>query len=331
MAGLKVVQVGLGPIGQKTVQYIHARTGVDVGAAGAPAPDKAGEGLAALCSLVNGPSIKIVDNFAATLDAKPDVAVLTTLSSFKACVPQIEEIIAHGIPVVSTCEEMLCPWLTEPELAKQLDESAKKNGVAVLGTGINPGFLMDFLPTIMTAVCQNVTSIKVTRKQDATFRRIPFQQKIGVGLTLQEFEAKRETGSLRHVGLTESLHMIALAMGWKIDKTEDVISPMIADHEIATGYKTVQPGLAAGVQQIGNAYVNGEPRIVLVFKASIGEQEPGDTIEIKGTPDITSHIAGGVNGDIATCAITVNAVKAITKAQPGLRTMTDMPAVSFFE
>jgi len=116
-----------------------------------------------------------------------------------------------------------------------------------------------------------------------------------------------------------------------VDKTEDVISPIIADRQIATGYKTVQPGLAAGVQQIGNAYVNGQLLISLVFKASVGEQNPGDTIEIKGTPDITSHISGGVNGDIATCAITVNAVKAITKAQPGLRTMTDMPAVSYFD
>ena len=297
-----------------------------------PAPDKAGQELGKVCSLDVKLPVVVADNFAAAVkDTKPDVAILTTLSSFKGCVPQIKEIIKHGIPVVSTCEEMLCPWLTEPELAQRLDEATKKQGVAVLGTGINPGFLMDFLPTIMTGVCQEVKSIRVTCQQDATFRRIPFQQKIGVGLTIQEFEAKREQGSLRHVGLTESLHMIALALGWKLDRTEDVISPIIADREITTGYKTVRPGLAAGVQQIGNGYVGGEPVITLVFKASVGESNPGDTIEIKGTPDITSQIAGGVNGDIATCAITVNAVKSILKAPPGLRMMTDVPAVSFFE
>ncbi|KPK75473.1 MAG: hypothetical protein AMJ79_11090 [Phycisphaerae bacterium SM23_30] len=305
---------------------------MEVAAAVDPAPDKAGRELAEVCALDKDTGIVVADNFAAAIRAvQPEAAILTTLLSFKACVPQVEEIIKHGIPVVSTCEEMLCPWLTEPELAQQLDEAAKKQEVAVLGIGVNPGFLMDFLPTIMTGVCQEVKSIKVTRRQDATFRRIPFQQKIGVGLTIREFEAKREQGSLRHVGLTESLHMIAMALGWELEKTEDVISPIIAEREITTGYKTVRPGLAAGVQQIGNGYVNGAPVITLVFKASVGESNPGDTIEIKGTPDITSHIAGGVNGDIATCAITVNAVKSILKAPAGLRMMIDMPAVSFFE
>ncbi len=332
MKHIKVIQAGLGPIGQKIVQYMAERESIQIVGAVDPAVDKAGKNLAQICSLESDPGITISPDIASAVkDVKPDVALLTTVSSFKECVPQAQEIVKHGINVISTCEEMANPWQTEPELAKQLDEAAKKYGVAVLGTGVNPGFLMDFLPVVMTAVSKDVTSVKVSRLQDATYRRIPFQQKIGVALTTEEFEAKKQSGTLRHVGLTESMHMIASAFGWKLDSTDDVISPIIADKEITSGYKKVEPGMAAGVQQIGTGYVDGKGVIELIFRASVGEANPADTIEIKGTPDVTSTIKGGVNGDIATCAITVNAIKSIVAAAPGLRIMTDIPAVSFFE
>lgn len=331
MKKIKVIQVGLGPIGQKIVQYMLDRECIEIVAAVDTASDKAGKDLADICSVDEKTGIIISNNLASAVkNIKPDVAVLTTVSSFRKCAQQAEEIVKHRINVVSTCEEMLYPWKTEPQLAKQLDNLAKEHNVSVLGTGVNPGFLMDFLPIVMTGVCRDVQSIKVSRLQDATFRRIPFQQKIGVGLTLEEFEAKKQTGTLRHVGLTESMQMIAAAMGWKLESTEDILSPIVAEKEITTGYKNVQPSMAAGVQQIGKGWVNGKEIITLVFKASVGEQNPGDIIEIKGTPDITSTIKGGVNGDVATCAITVNAIKSIKNASPGLRTMTDIPTVSFF-
>ena len=332
MSRIKVIQAGLGPIGQKVVQYMAERESIQIVGAVDPAADKAGKKLSDICCVKNAADITISPDIASAVkDVKPDVALLTTVSSFKECVPQAEEIVKHGISVVSTCEEMANPWQTEPELAKQLDEAAKKYGVAVLGTGVNPGFMMDFLPIAMTAVSKDVTSVKVSRLQDARHRRIPFQQKIGVALTTEEFEAKKQAGTLRHVGLTESMHMIASAFGWKLDRTDDVISPIVAEKEITSGYKKVEPGMTAGVQQIGTGYVDGRLVIELIFRASVGEAGPTDTIEIKGTPDITSTIKGGVNGDIATCAIVVNAIKSIVAAAPGLRIMTEVPTVSFFE
>lgn len=261
---------------------------------------------------------------------KPDVALLTTVSDMERITPQIEAIVAHGIPVVSTCEELCYPWKTYPDLAKRIDEAAKAVGVAVLSTGVNPGFMMDTLPTMLTAVCQYVHKVTVHRVQNARHRRLPFQQKIGAGLTLEEFEAKKENGSLRHVGLTESMHLIAHRMGWELDRTEDLIAPVVAVEQIKTPEMTIQPGHAMGVRQIGNGYVNGEVKVKLIFQATMGEPKSYEEVFIEGTPEICSRIPGGVNGDIATCAIALNAIPQVLRSAPGLKTMLDVPPVSFF-
>jgi len=331
MNTIKIIQVGLGPLGQKITKYILERRGLEIVGAVDSAPDKAGKDLGELCS-IDKLGIQISKSLDAVMgNSKPDVALLTTVSDMERITPQIEEIISCKIPVVSTCEELSFPWETSPELAKRIDETAKSHNVSVLGTGVNPGFLMDFLPIAMTGVCQDVKSIKVSRIQDASFRRIPFQKKIGAGLTLEEFENKRKSGTLRHVGLTESMHMIASKMGWKLSRTEDILTPVVAEHDIKTDVMKISEGMARGVQQIGKGYVNGEELITLEFRAAIGERNSHDTIEIKGTPDITSTIKGGVNGDIATCAVTINAIKSILNTTPGLRTMADVPVVSFFD
>jgi 2,4-diaminopentanoate dehydrogenase len=194
---------------------------------------------------------------------------------------------------------------------------------------VNPGFLMDALPVYLTSVCQRVDRLRISRFQNAEFRRVPFQKKIGAGLTLEKFEQKRRKGTLRHVGLTESMHFIASSLGWRLDKIEETLSPVVAEGEIKTEHLAILPGMAAGVQQIGRGYRDGQEVITLLFRASVGEPHPEDTIEIKGDPDIKSTIPGGINGDVATCAITLNAAAKIRKARPGLLTMADMPAVGY--
>lgn len=331
MDSIKVVQVGLGPLGQKIVQYISERKGIEIVGAVELDPLKVGKDMCELCCVDKRLNVKVTDDIGEILKiCKPDIAILSTVSSIKKLLPQVENLAKNGINIVSTCEELSFPWKTEPEISEKIDETAKKYGVTVLGTGVNPGFLMDFFPIALTAVCQRVDSIKILRIQDATFRRIPFQKKIGAGLTLDEFESRKKEGSLRHVGLTESMHMIAERMGWKVDSTEDVISPVIAEKEVMMGHVTVLPGMTLGVQQMGRAYGDGKELITLEFRASVGEPEPADIIEIRGLPDIVSSIPGGINGDIATCAITINAMRSVLESVPGLKTMTDIPVASYF-
>ena len=330
MNKMKVIQIGLGPLGQKIAQFITQRESLEIIGAIDVSPEIIDRDLGEHCGLDNM-GIKIQSSIGECLrSARPDAAILTTVSTMEKITPQIEEIVSYGIPVVSTCEELSYPWNTSLSLSERIDKAAKTNQVAVLGTGVNPGFLMDSLPTFLTSVCQNVQRITVHRIQNAAFRRIPFQRKIGAGLTLEQFENKKKEGTLRHVGLTESVQLIASRMGWELSKVEDILVPVIAGREIITDTMRIPIGYAAGVQQIGKGYVGNEDKIILVFRASVGEPNPQDSIEIKGIPTIKSIIEGGVNGDVATCAITINALKQIIKTQPGLRTMADISMVSFF-
>jgi 4-hydroxy-tetrahydrodipicolinate reductase len=261
-------------------------------------------------------------------DHQAQVAILATVSDLPRIGPQLLMLIEAGLPVVTTCEEMFFPWDNSKEWSETIDRAAKDKNVAVLGTGVNPGFLMDALPSMLTGVCASVDKVEVRRYQDAQFRRIPFQKKIGAGLSYEEFEKRRIEGSLRHVGLAESMHFIAHQLGWKLDRTEDKAEPVVAERNIETESLKIVSGQMAGIRQTGTGYVDGKERIKLIFEAYVAAPESYDEIEIFGTPHIRSRIIGGVHGDVATCAIILNACRAILKANPGLRTMADMPMIT---
>jgi hypothetical protein len=324
----KVIQYGLGPIGNRLTEYLVARPGVQIVGAIDNDPAKIGQDVGTIAGLPPV-GVGISDKVAEVLPVcGGEVVLLTTSSSLEKLEPQLLEILRYGIPVVSTCEELAYPWETRPAISRRIDQAAKEAGVAVLGTGVNPGFLMDFLPLALTGVCRQVSKITVERIQDARFRRIPFQKKIGAGLTREEFARKADEGTLRHVGLTESVQMIAAALGWKLDRTEDVLEPIVAECRVETPAMTIESGECLGVSQTGRGMRNGEEVITLVFKAAIGLENPRDRVIIDGEPGIDATIAGGVNGDIATCAMVANAIPVVIKARPGLRTMADIEPVS---
>ena len=328
---IKVIQYGLGPIGCRTVQYMLERPKVELVGAIDRDPQKVGVDVGELAGLSAELGLKVTDDCMGLLgDVEADIVVLTTTSSLEHIFPQIVEIVSHGKNVVSTCEELMYPWQTNPQIARELDQVAKEQNVSILSTGVNPGFLMDFLPLVMTGVCRDVRRVVVERIQDAGYRRLPFQDKIGAGLTLEEFEKRVKNGKLRHVGLTESMHLVAAEVGWKLDETEDVVKPVIAPQLVKTDNRTIEQGRALGVNQIGRSYVDNKEVITLVFRATIGEPNPRDRIRIDGTPNIDMTIKQGINGDTATCAIVVNAIPVVIEASNGLRTMADIGPISFF-
>jgi 2,4-diaminopentanoate dehydrogenase len=249
---IRVLHIGLGPIGAAVVRQVATRPGfkavgaIDIDAA------KLGRDLGEVVGLERRLRVTVSDHLRAVVKAtRPDVAVLSTSSSLKKVWPQIEGVLALKKPIVSTTEELAYPQFTQRRLAARIDAAARKAKVAVLGTGVNPGFTMDALPITLTGVCESVTSITVNRIQDARSRRLPFQQKIGCGLTPAQFQSRVHDGSVRHVGLTESMAMIADAMGWKLDKVTDVIAPKIAEAPISSQFLTVEKGQVCGLIQDG--------------------------------------------------------------------------------
>ena len=322
---------GLGPIGAAVARQIASRKGFQIVGAVDIDRAKVGLDLGQVIGLDKKTRIRVTnDAVGAIKSGKPDVAVLCTSSSLKKVMPQIEMVLSKKVAIVSTTEELSYPVGKNRALARKIDALAKKAKVAVVGTGVNPGFAMDALPITLTGICERVDSVRVDRIQDARTRRLPFQQKIGSGLTIDQFASKVKDGSVRHVGLAESVTMIADAMGWKLDKVTDEIQPKVAERAVESELIAVDPGYVCGIIQDGVGFVKGKPVVTLHMEAYLGAPESYDAVTVEGSPRITQKIAGGLHGDIATASITVNSIPKILRVTPGLRTMADMPIPSWF-
>jgi hypothetical protein len=328
---IRVLMYGLGPIGAAVARQVASRKGFQIVGAVDIDHAKIGLDLGQVTGLDKKLRVRVTNDAAGAIKSgKPDVAVLCTSSSLKKVMPQIETILKKKVAIVSTTEELSYPVGKNRALAKKIDALAKKAKVAVVGTGVNPGFAMDALPITLTGICERVDSIRVDRIQDARSRRLPFQQKIGSGLNKEQFAQKVKDGSVRHVGLAESVTMIADAMGWKLDKVTDDIQPKIAEQGVESELIAVDPGYVCGIIQDGIGYMKGKPVVTLHMEAYLGAPESFDAVTVEGNPRITQKIAGGLHGDIATASITVNSIPKILRVSPGLRTMADMPIPSWF-
>src|SRR6185436_19212587 len=278
---IRVVLVGLGPIGAAVGRQLVARKGFQLVGAADIDPSKIGQDLGDVIAAGRRLRVKVGDSIGKTIRAtKPDAAVLCTSSRLRAVIPQFEEVLKHKVPIVTTTEEAAYPASYNRRFAKRLDEAARKAKVAVLGTGVNPGFTMDTLPIMLSAVCERVDRVEVWRVQDARVRRLPFQQKIGAGLTREQFQKKVEDGTVRHVGFTESIQMIADAMGWRVDRVVDDVAPRIAETAVASELLAVDPGDVCGVIQTGSGYVDGDERIRLRLEAYLGAPQSYESVLI---------------------------------------------------
>ncbi len=322
---LRILHVGFGPLGQKIVADVYARRLGQVTAIVDHAPDLQGRRLRDfVSSAVNDPAIEPSLERALARGGY-DVAVVTTSSDLRKCAETFGVLLGAGIAVVSTCEELIFPWLRHATLATELDKLAKRAGGRLIGTGVNPGAMMDTIPVFVTAVCNKVQAVEVHRIQDATTRRIPFQKKIGATLDDAAFAKGISDGWLRHVGLGESLHFVAHYLGLPFERWEESIEPVKAEKAMTCGLGPIAVGRAAGVRQVAAGYRGKEAVIKMVFQAAIGQADPMDRVIIRGEPGLDVVFKGGVHGDIATSAMTLNAIQSLLAAPPGLHTSATVP------
>jgi hypothetical protein len=322
---IKVLHVGLGPIGAAVVRQVAERKGFRiVGAADIDAA-KAGRDLGEVAGVGRKLRIKVSGDVRKAIKAaKPDVVVLCTSSSLKRVLPQMQEIIKLKVPIVSTTEELAYPTKGNMKYARAIHELARKAKVAVLGTGVNPGFVMDALPAFLSAVALRVDAVHVERIQDAATRRVPFQEKIGAGLDLAQFHARVASGSLRHVGLGESLHFLAHCLGWEIEDWSETLEPVLAPRELRCALGPIRAGQPCGVRQTARARVAGRERMTFEFQAAIGQPEPRDRVRFESDPPLELLLPGGVHGDRATSAVLINCLAPLCDAAPGLASMASL-------
>lgn len=328
---IRVVLVGLGPVGSAIARQVVTRKGFQLVGGIDIDPAKADRDVGDVIGLGRSLRVKVSPEPSKTLKAAhAHVAVLCTGSTLASIMPQIEQILKAGMAIVSTSEELAYPTRRNLRLWKRIDQLAHRAKVAVLGTGINPGFVMDVLPLLLTTPCDRVDAIVVNRVIDARGRRLSFQQKVGAGLTPEQFHAQVEDGSVRHVGFAQSIQMLADAMGWRLERIIEEVKPTFANEMVAGEFLAVDPGYVSGIVQDGVGYKNGIAIIRLHLEAYLGAPESYDSILIEGSPRLSVTIPGGIHGDAGTASIIVNCIPRVLAAPPGLRTMRDLPIPGFY-
>jgi len=272
--------------------------------------------------------IQITDDLDAILDStKADVAIVATSSSLEVVVPTIENCLSYGLDVISICEELSFPYQKKLDLANSLNNIAEQNGKTVLGTGINPGYLMDLLPIVLTAPCQSVETIRVTRHMNSSHRRPSFQKKIGTGMSEEEFRQNIDEGRITgHVGLVESIQMIDAALNLDLDTVEELPpEAIIAEREVTNSFTTIKRGDVLGLRSMGVGKRDGKEIIVLDFQAYAEATPQYDEVIVEGIPRMHQRIEGGVQGDQGTVGMILNMIPIVVKTSPGLKTMKDIP------
>src|SRR5262249_46020113 len=329
----RVALVGLGPIGLEVGRALATRGGIDFLGAADPAADIAGKKLMDLLPVAGDAGTLPVDAQARDLYGrlarsreKTDVVVLCTGSRLDSVAPQIEEAVEAGFHVVSTCEELAYPELKNSVLGHRIDQLARAKGVAVLGTGVNPGLVMDRLALAAAAACVRVDKVSVTRVVDAAKRRGPLRAKVGAGLTRKEFDKGVAERRLGHVGLSESAAIIALGLGLAIDEITETIEPVIATRET----DGVPVGHVLGLHQIALVQAGDEPKVVLDLTMAVAVADPSDSIEIEGDPPVHLRVSGGFHGDRSTVGCVVNAIPFLIEAAPGLHKVVTLPLFGLF-
>ncbi|HEX9370010.1 MAG TPA: dihydrodipicolinate reductase [Roseiflexaceae bacterium] len=327
---IRVVHYGLGAIGSGIARLTTAQRGLQVVGGIDRDAAKVGRDLGEVIGLdhpigapVSGDAVDLLRQ------TYPDIVIHATTSLFHEVYPQIRECIAARANMISTCEELVYPYAKEPAASAELHRLASLSGVTVLGAGVNPGFIMDLLPLMLTAPCVNIRRISVTRVVDATKRRATVHQRIGAGLTLDQFRDHVARGAVRHVGLSESIHMLADGLGWQLYRVTETIDPIIADEWVQTPYGTIAPGQVAGIRQSARGWMHGRDVLTLTWEQAIGSRNTHDAIVIEGTPPIDLSINGGLHGEQAAAALTLHAIPRVLAAPPGLTTVLALPPIHY--
>jgi 2,4-diaminopentanoate dehydrogenase len=327
---IRVVHYGLGAIGSAIARLTTAQRGLEVVGGIDRDPEKVGRDLGEVIGLhepIGAPvSADANDLLSRT---RPDMVVHATTSLFHQVYGQVLECVSARANVISTCEELVYPYAKEPAASEELNRLAAHSGVTVMGVGVNPGFIMDLLPLLLTAPCVDIRRISAARVIDATDRRASIHQRIGAGLALDQFRDHVARGAVRHIGLIESIHMLAAGLGWQLYKVTETIDPVIADEWVQTPHGTIAPGQVAGIRQSARGWMHGRDVIALSWEQAVGSRNTHDSLLIEATPPIDMLIQGGLGGEHATAALILHSIPGVLSTSPGLKTVLSLLPIHY--
>jgi 4-hydroxy-tetrahydrodipicolinate reductase len=327
---IRVVQYGVGPVGLSTAKAVLARRALELVGAVDSDPAKLDRDVADLSGLKRPSGVRVSNRPREVLSTtRPDVVLHATRSRLEEAFPQLRHCLEAGVSVVSSCEELVYPALRHPGLAEELDGLARSKNAVVLGTGVNPGFVMDTIALVASTPCVEVRSLHVERVVDAATCRVSLQRKVGAGMNPAEFKKGVSRGDLGHKGLFESLHLVARGIGWSLDRMSERVTPVLAKRSVKTRHAAVKAGQVAGIHHVCRGYVERREVLRLDLQMFVGARKPVDRITIKGHPSLDLVFQGGIAGEEATVGVMLSMIHSVLAAPPGLRTMIEVPLPRF--
>ncbi len=319
---IPVVLMGLGEIGKAIARAALARPELRIVAAIDPHPSCAGRPLSEIVGAPVAGVTVLEDASGAFEKAAGGVLIQATGSRFEGVLSDVEAAVRAGLHVVSTCEELSWPWLNHRDAANALDRLCHERNVAVLGTGVNPGFVLDRLPALLAHVTGPVRHVLGVRVVDVSKRRAALARKVGAGLGEREFHDAVERGDIGHIGLAESAAMVAEAcVGVEEYEIDEEILPLVAEEDLEG---RVSKGQVAGLQHTVRVFADGREAVRLELTIALGAENPRDEILLDADPPLRVVVPGGIPGDIATANAVVNAVAAVVELR-GLVSVLDLP------
>jgi hypothetical protein len=326
---MKALQIGLGPVGTAISRLLMQKPGWTIVGAVDIDPAKRGHDLGEVAGLEQRLGVPVYGHLPTLQPHEIDVAFLTTVSTFPEVLPTLEALVQAGINVVASTEELFFPYYRYAQQATTLDTLAKQHGASILGTGLNPGFIMDTLVLTLTSMCQRITRIAVTRVVNASGRRPSLQKKIGIGLTPDTFTAEASHHHIGVVGLVDSVAFLAHVLRWHMDDVKERFVPVIANKPLIAAQRQVEPGQVCGIRHTVKGIAHGKEVISLDVRMYLEAENARDLIYIEGTPTFESTIKGPDMDNVAAAALLVNMAPLVYQARAGLLTMKDLSLPHF--
>jgi hypothetical protein len=328
---LRVVVLGTGQMGSGIIKLLLQKQGVQLAGVYGRRACRAGMDVGKAIGLGRHVGVAITHDLPTLLEqTRPQVAIQATCSGVPEALGEITTLLRHRANVVSIAEEMAYPAYQYPHLAADLHQLAVANQATVVGTGINPGFVFDVLVIALTGVCLRVDTITATRINDLSPYGPSVLASQGVGLTPEAFRKGVADGHVvGHVGFPESIHMIAKALGWTIDRIDQHREPILSQVKRETPFVTVAPGYTAGCLHTATAYRRDKAVINLIHPQQVHPHlegvKTGDSIDIQGEPEVHVCSRPEIPGGLGTVALAVNMIPAVMNAAPGLTSAAELP------
>lgn len=317
--GIPVVLVGLGEDGRAIARAVVARAELTLVAAVDRDPTLAGTSLDALLG-GGAPEVRVESDLSKALGrARGGVLLQSGVGRLDDALPDVRAAVKAGLHVVSTCPELAYPALDRADDAEALDTLCEQRGVAVVSTGVTPGFSLDRLPALLAQVAGPIRHVRAVRVVDLASDD-PLRRLVGVGLSEAAFDDALEREELGQLGLAQSAALVAEScIGTDDYEVDEELVPLVAEEDGA-----VRRGEVAGVQQIARVFAEDQEVVRLELTIQVGAREPRDEVELDAVPPLRLLVPGGVPGAAGTANAVVNAIPAVMERQ-GLLTVLDLP------